>query len=149
MTQQRQSTRTKKRDKTQRSGNFESPPPVATTVDHGGHHGPWWPLVVVVWNSPAALVFLCDLSYSHAILRFLLCFAFKMSMYLDTWGDSEFTPIHTPFLNSPLVFRVVLERERRSGEELRGIHTGLRPRDSRTRLAEQFLFLLFSFLYLI
>ena len=65
--------------------------------------------------------------------RFLLCFALIMLMYLDLF-NTQFIPNTLPFaFYLHLSFRLVLERERRSGEELRGIHAGLRSRDSRTR----------------
>ena len=49
-------------------------------------------------------------------------------MYLDLF-ESQFTPIHSPFISISIRL-VFLERERRSGEELQGFHAKLRSKDS-------------------
>jgi len=74
-------------------------------------------------------------------------FCLIMPTYLDILG-TQFTPNTLPFaFYLHLSFRLALERERGSGEELRGIRCGaLIERFKNRHLDEQFLPLLLSFL---
>jgi len=95
-------------------------------------------------SAAAVRVFLLRL---FVFRRFLLCFCFKMPMYLDL-RSTQFIPNTLPFaFYLHLSFRLVLERERGSGEELSGIRYRASIERFKNRLLdEQILSLLLSFL---
>ena len=98
----------------------------APRAGRGGVHGcvPSHARPCVPWPLRISSVF----ARLFVFRRFLLCFAFIMLMKLDP----IYYLIHSIFiLLSSLDFRIVLERERGSGEDLRGFHAGRWLKDSR------------------
>ena len=114
-----------RKTKTQRTGNNGPPPPVATTA-RGGSHGQAVvsPTTVVEPFSPVVRFSL------RVPLRLPAVFAL-FSLYICHVSGPMTTPnsLHSNHLLHFHSFRLVLERERGSGEELRGFHTGLRSKD--------------------
>jgi len=127
--------------KTQRSGKTEPPQAVATTA-RGGSHG----LTVV---SPTAVVgrFPPIVRFPLRVpLRLLTVLLRFLPLYCNVSGHSdEPNSLQSNYLLHSHSFRLVLGRERGSGEELRGFHTGLRSKDGNAFLDE--LFFPFSFLF--
>ena len=105
---------------------------VVTTTARGGCLGQ----TVVVPTAVVAGV--CSCSSGFLVRRFVFqrfcVFAYIFLIHLDLFDH----PIHSHFDFHFHSFRLVLERERGSGEELRGFHAGLRSKDGNAFLDELF-----------
>jgi len=118
------------------------PPQWPPRPARGGCHGQAMvrPMAVVARVFPGCAVFL------RVPLRLPTVFAL-FCLYIAMYLDIQRHPIHSIAITFSIFhsFRLVLERERGSGEELRGFHTGLRSKDGNAFLDE--LFFPVSFLF--
>ena len=137
--------RTPKRSEATKPGHHHSDhhgQTVVYTTARGGSHG----LTVV---SPTAVVgrFPPIVRFPLRVpLRLLTVLLRFLPLYCNVSGHSdEPNSLQSNYLLHSHSFRLVLGRERGSGEELRGFHTGLRSKDGNAFLDE--LFFPFSFLF--
>ena len=98
----------------------------------GGHHGPWWQprsdRGEPHGRGGAYFTRLCGFPSRASSTSGGFCFVLPLST--DVSGHIEpKNSLHSNYLLIFHSFRLVLERERGSGEELRGFHTGLRSKD--------------------